>query len=290
MVKSLSLNILKNKKAAVLVFRRVLAILCLLLSNNSFSQSILNQTSPEAVKTPFTEVASIDRLNNIYLTDRKNNLHKFDPTGKLVTTFSPPGAGHIALVDAWNTAKILLFYDDQQTITFLDRFLAPIATTRLSDFVDGLVKTASFSGDNRIWAFNESNFSLHKIDVQYPESSRIIPLDLLLNKQQYDIRFVREYQNNVYLVDRLSGIYVFDNLGNYQKKLPYTGLSYINFRGDELYYLNKGKIHYFHLYTLQERITDLAFLGALGTYRQVLIGETNLYLISEKGLEVKPIK
>lgn len=267
-----------------------ISLLSLLITSSGFSQSIVNQTNPVADKAIFTGVVSIDRLNNIYLTDRKNNLHKYNAAGKLLVTFSPPGSGHIALLEAWNAAKILLFYDDQQKVVFLDRFLAPIATTRLGDYVDGLIKTASFSAHNKIWAFNESNFSLHKLDLQYPEASRTIPLDLMLNKQQYDIRFVREYQNNVYLVDKLSGIYVFDNLGNYQKKLPFIGLSYVGFRGDELYYLSEEKVHFFHLYTLQERTIDFSSPGATGPYQQVLIGETNLYLISETELEVKALK
>lgn len=227
----------------------------------------------------------MDRLNNIYLTDRKNNIHKFDATGKLAATYSPPATGHLALIEAWNVAKILLFYDDQQKITLLDRFLAPLTTIHLSDYADGLIKIASFSSDNKVWAFNESNFSLHKIDLQFPEVSRTVPLDLMLNKQAHDIRFLREYQNNLYLVDKNSGVYVFDHLGNYQKKLPFSNLSYLGFRGNELYFLADRKLHFFHLYTFKERTLDLP----ASDYRQVLAGENNLYLISTSSLEVKPL-
>lgn len=284
MVTSLNWSTLKNIKLPAVLIGLGIFLLAVLLSQNAYSQ-----TNPVANTALLTEVVSMDRLGNVYVADRKNNLRKYDATGKLVTTFSPPGTGHIALIEAWNPAKILLFYDDQQKIIFLDRFLTPVATTRLSDYVDGLIKTASFSTDNKIWAFNESNFSLHKLDLQYPEASRAVPLDLMLNKQQYDIRLVREYQNNVYLVDRLSGIYVFDNLGNYQKKLPFTGLTYVGFQGDELYYLSGGKIHFFHLYTLQQRTMELASVGANGSYLQALIGDSVIYLISESGLEVKPL-
>lgn len=261
-------------------------LLVLLFSGSCTAQVIPGQpTGP----TEFTEAVAIDRLNNIYLADRRNNLHKFDDTGKLVATYSPPATGHIALIDAWSASKILLFYDDQQKAVFLDRFLTPIGTIRLSDYVDGLIKAASFSSDNKLWAFNESNFSLHKIDLSFPETSRTVPLDLLLNKQQYDIRFIREYQNKVYLLDKASGIYVFDNMGNYQKKLPFSDLFYIGFRGDELYYLAEGKLHFFHLYTLKERTLDLPPALPAHAYRQALVGETNLYLISATGLKVVPL-
>ncbi|MDQ3292591.1 MAG: hypothetical protein M3Q05_14990 [Bacteroidota bacterium] len=250
----------------------------------------MNQRDPVTDKISFTGVVSLDRLDNIYLTDQKNNLHKYDPSGKFISTFSPPITGHIASLEAWNTAKILLFYDDQQTITFLDRFLAPISSVRLSDQVDGIIKAASFASDNKIWAFNESNFSLYKIDLQFPEATRSIPLDLVLPKQQYDIRFLREYQNKVFLLDKLSGVYVFDNLGNFQKRLPFTGLNNIGFRGDELYFLANNQIHFFHLYTLQERTVDLPSTSDNSSIKQVLAGETKLYLISDIGINVLPLK
>lgn len=251
------------------------------------------QTLPPATGTKpgdYTGTVSLDRLGNIYLADRQNNLHQFNAVGERVATYSPPAAGRLALIEAWNVARILLFYDDQQQIVLLDRFLAPITTTRLSNHVDGLVKIASLAADNKVWAFNESNFSLHKLDLQYPEASRTVPLDLVLNKNQYDIRFLREYQNQVYLIDKNSGIYVFDNLGNYQKKLPFTGLSYVGFRGDELYYLINQKIHFFHLYTLQERIIDLSDLAGNVETQQVLVGENRMYLLSARDLRVVPLK
>jgi hypothetical protein len=242
-------------------------------------------SQPKANAVEYTGVVSIDRLNNLYLADRQNNLRKFNAAGQLVATYSPPATGHLALIEAWNASKILLFYDDQQKIVLLDRFLAPISTVRLSDYTDGLIKTASFSGDNKLWAFDESNFSLHKIDLQFPEASRNIPLNLLLSQNQYDIRFLREYQNHVYLLDKSSGIYVFDNLGNYLKKLPFTGLSYLGFRGDELYFLAGGQVHFFHLYTLQERSVNIPS----STYLQVLAGEKSLYLITETSLTEVPL-
>ncbi|MDQ4141022.1 MAG: hypothetical protein M3142_10910 [Bacteroidota bacterium] len=290
MANNLPLNILKKKDKTRVFSLVTFSFFLLMIAGIGKAQTNVNQRDAVSDKVVFTGVVSLDRLDNIYLTDQKNNLHKYDASGKFISTFSPPVTGHIALLEAWNTAKILLFYDDQQTITFLDRFLAPISSVRLSDQVDGIIKAASLALDNKVWAFNESNFSLHKIDFQFPEASRTIPLDLVLPKQQYDIRFLREYQNKLFLVDKLSGIYVFDNLGNYQKRLPFTGLTYVGFRGDELYYLTNNQVNFFHLYTLQERTIDLPISQNTNNYKQVLAGESNLYLISEKEIQILPLK
>ncbi|QNF32297.1 hypothetical protein HUW51_05975 [Adhaeribacter swui] len=282
------------KNSRILVQKGVVWLawfICLLaITNVSLAQTALNQPDPVANKVVFTGVVSQDRLNNVYLTDQQNNLHKYDASGKLITTFSPPLTGRIAMLEAWNPAKILLFYDDQQKIIFLDRFLTPISTVNVRDYADGLVKAATFSSDNKIWAFNESSFSLHKIDLQYPEASRTMPLDLLLPRQTYDIRFMREYQNNLYVVDKLSGVYVFDNLGNYQKRLPFTGLSFIGFRGDELYYLQNGKIHLFHLYSLQDKTLDLPVDVDAANLKQIVMDEEQLFLIAASGIKVIPLK
>ncbi|QMU27746.1 hypothetical protein [Adhaeribacter radiodurans] len=280
-----------KRKKNLRVYKGLISLgLWLALVGSSKAQIIVNQRNPIIDKVSFSGVVSIDRQDNIYLTDQKNNLHKYDASGKFISTFSPPVLGHIASLEAWNTAKIFLFYDDQQSITFLDRFLAPFSTVRLGDQVDGIIKAASLASDNKIWAFNESNFSLHKIDLQFPEATRTIPLDLILPKQQYDFRFLREYQNKVFLLDKLSGIYVFDNLGTYQKRLPFSGLNYVGFRGDELYYLANNQVHFFHLYTLQERTVDLPTSQNTTTIKQVILGDANMYVINDSALTILPLK
>ena len=95
---------------------------------------------------------------------------------------------------------------------------------------------------------------------------------------------MRQYQNNTYLVDHTTGVYVFDNLGNYQKKLPFTGLSTVGFRGDELYFLENGAIRFFHLYKQTERRMSLP--AGAGAVRQVLVGETHAYVFSAAGVAV----
>ena len=226
---------------------------------------------------------SIDRLSNIYVADRKNNLHKFDFTGKLQQTFSPPATGHVASVEAWSMVKTLLFYDDRQQIILLDRFLTPITTARLSDFSEGLVKAATLAADDRIWLLNESDFTLAKIDVRYPDAVLKTQLNQILSSDQNDIRFMREYQNQLYILDGLSGIYVFDNMGNYKKKLPLTGSANLGFKGEELYYVKEGNLIFLNLYTNKTRTLALP---AGKKYQQALIGNKLHYFFTPTGFDI----
>ncbi|MDO7851255.1 hypothetical protein [Hymenobacter convexus] len=230
--------------------------------------------------------ASLDRRGALYVADADNNLRQYGPEGLPLNTYAPTQPGHAAQVEAWNVTTTLVFNDDRQQLVLLDRFLALISEVRLADFVDGTIRAATLAPDNRIWLLDESNLVLRAFD---PNALRLVqntPLDLLIGRSRPDFRFLRQYQNNIYLVDRSTGIYVFDNLGNFKKKLPFTGLGFIGFRGDELYYLDAGALHFFHLYNLTERRVALPAGLDPAAVRQVLVGETYAYIFTAAGVSV----
>jgi hypothetical protein len=228
--------------------------------------------------------ASLDRRGALYVADADNNLRQFGAEGLPLNTYAPPMPGHVAQVEAWNVTSTLLFYDDRQELVLLDRFLSPLSSVRLSEYLDGTVRVATLAPDNQIWLLDESSLVLREFD---PNTLRLVqstPLDLIIGRTKPDFRFIRQYQNNIYLLDRSTGIYVFDNLGNYKKKLPFTGLTTVGFRGDELYYLSEGKLHFFHLYNLTERTLPLPVPA--DAVRQVLVGEGFAYVFTPQGVLV----
>ena len=171
------------------------------------------------IKLPNPGAASLDRRGALYVADADNNLRQYGPEGLPLNTYAPAQPGHVAQVEAWNVTTTLVFNDDRQQLVLLDRFLAPITEVRLADYLDGIVRVATLAPDNVIWLLDESNLVLREFD---PNTLRLVqstPLDLIIGRSRPDFRFIRQYQNNIYLVDRSTGIYVFDNLGNYKKKI-----------------------------------------------------------------------
>jgi hypothetical protein len=244
--------------------------------------AILTFSHSIAISSPTT--ISVDQNGSVYLMGPKRNLYKLDSLGKPLHAFSPPSRGRITAVEAWNPMKLFLFYEDRQELVLLDRFMTPIANTRLSDLnYTGNVRAATLTPDDSFWLFNESDFTLSKIDLRYQKAIVETPLDLILDKARFDVRFVREYQNLVYLLDYNGGIYVFDNLGNYKKKLPFTGLSYMGFHGNELYFVKDNQLHFFDLYELQERTLSLP---AGKTYVSALASSNLLYLFTKDQADV----
>ena len=236
------------------------------------------------VALPNPGPASLDRRGTLYVADADNNLRQFAADGRPLNTYAPAQPGHLAQLEAYNLTNTLVFYDDRQQVVLLDRFLAPIAEVRLADYVDGTVRVATLAPDNTIWLFDESALVLRQLDPQTGRVALNTPLDLIIGRTRPDFRFLRMYQNHLYLVDRSTGIYVFDNLGNYQKKLPFAGLNWVGFDGDELYYLLNGKLHFFHLYQLAERVQALP--AGTGDVRQVLLGEGYGYCLTPAGVAV----
>jgi hypothetical protein len=243
-------------------------------------------TLVKTLTLPSAGAASIDRRGTLYLTDRDNNLRQLSRDGQPLNTYSPAQPGHVAVLEAWNQNSLLVFYDDRQQVLLLDRFLAPLSEIRLADYIDGTVRTATLAPDGLLWLLDESNLVLREFDPQALRLVQNTPLDLLIGRSRPDFRFLRQYQNNLYLVDRTTGIFVFDNLGNYRKKLPFPGLDFVTFRGDELMYLGGNQLHFFHLYNLTERTQSLPPGLDATTVRQVLLGDQYAYFVTTKGIAI----
>ncbi|MBG8552788.1 hypothetical protein [Hymenobacter guriensis] len=241
-------------------------------------------TLVRSIPLPKAGAASLDRRGTLYVADAQNNLRQYAADGQALNTYSAPLPGHVAQLEAWNLTKVLAFYDDRQEVLLLDRFLAPLTQVRLTDYLDGLIRVATLAPDDKLWLLNESDLTLRQFDSGAQRLVASTPLDLLVGRTRPDFRFLRQYQNNLYLVDFTSGIYVFDNLGTYRKKLPFAGLNQIGFRGDELYFLRDGALHFFQLYTLTERTVPLPSEAAAS--RLVLLGEKFAYLFTDEGILV----
>ncbi|WP_114778387.1 hypothetical protein [Botryobacter ruber] len=226
---------------------------------------------------------SIDRRGSVYLLGPRRNLYTLDSLGRAVFTYSPPAHSRPTTIEAWNPMKVFVFYGDKQEILLLDRFLRPITSASLTDFdFPGTVTAATLASDDSFWLFSETNFTLSKLDLRYQKLTVETPIGLILDKERFDIRLLREYQNMLYLLDTNGGIFVFDNLGNYKTKLPFTGLSYINFLGNELYFVKDGQLIFYDLYKQQTRSITLPPTPA---YVSALVADRHIYLFTKDKMD-----
>src|SRR5690606_16619173 len=116
----------------------------------------------------------------------------------------------------------------------------------------------------------------------YFEPQIMTPLSNIINRD-FIGRNLKEYQNFVFLSDENSGIYVFDNLGNYIKLLPFTSATFFNFHKSELYYLDNSQIVFYDLYSTDSRTVGVS---TEDEYLYTLVTDHHLYLISKDYLDI----
>ncbi|TRX57717.1 hypothetical protein FNH22_15010 [Fulvivirga sp. M361] len=225
-----------------LLLKRISRILLFLLMTASATSAQEYQLI-DSLRIGSLQKASIDKFNNIYLVSQNGGIDKYDINGTLLTHFSPNKPGDVTLIEAWNPLKVFALYGDFQECLFLDRFL--VAENRFSlTPISSYIGLATISADNNLWLVDYSDFSLKKYDLPFGQVTIQRPFDLLLDPNDYDLTFMREYQNLLFLSESSSGILVFDNLGNYLNSIQEAGIDYFSFFENELYYL-KGNVLYF---------------------------------------------
>ena len=189
-----------------------------------------------------------DRLGNCYAVNERQELLKINPKGETTYKFSNNTLGSIALADAGNPLKILLYYKEYSTIILLDNTLSQTGRINLLELGSNQVGAAGLALDNNIWIYDEVLFKLRKIDVNMNVLAESEDLNALL-KQTIHANFLLEKDNFLYLNDPALGIFVFDAYGTYSKTIPLRGLTRFQKVQDQLVYFKDGKFYAYHLLT-----------------------------------------
>ena len=244
------------------------------------------QTLPQWLKSiPISQPTALskDRKGNIYIANDAGDVLQFDIDGNLINTYSPDKPGVVTLIEAWAALRILIFYQDFQEYLFLDRFLNASPYYQIDHEDVGFSSLLTLAEDNNLWLIDNENLNLVKFDITTNQVLINTSLNNYILMEGNDLNFIRAYQQQVFINDAGNGILVFDNFGNYIKKLPVKGLDYFNFQKDELYYLSDGAIHFINLYSLQERTIPL---GAKKRYHSVLLIDNKAFLAGEKIVDI----
>lgn len=231
---------------------------------------------------------SLTRQGQLLVSDLESNLFLIDSTGKVLYQYSPRRPAKIHLLEGWNGLRPFAFYRDFQEFVLLDRFLLADNANALDPEKIGYARLVAPGADGNLWVLDESNFQLRKIDVRNQTTISSTPLDLILSARSYDIRFMREYQNQLYLCDMKGPVLLFDQMGNFKKRLPLKNCEWIGFEGEEVYAVDKDTLTFFHPYKLQTRKQALSF--SFKEARELVKTGAYYWWISSEGLRRTPIK
>ncbi|MCS6822237.1 MAG: hypothetical protein NZ551_10255 [Microscillaceae bacterium] len=201
---------------------------------------------------------SVNKQNHILVADNRYNLTQYDTSGKVILQFSMPQMAEAQLIEAWQTVRTVVFYQDLQEIFLFDRFLNLKTSYKfLPSSQIGFVSIATISPTGEFWIMDNTDFRLKKYNPDFKEINLFISLDFLLANASYKISFLREYQNLLFVTDTETGIWIFDNLGNFKQKLAYPNVKFIGVWREEIYFLQKNQLVFYHLYQQTTRTVSL---------------------------------
>lgn len=237
--------------------------------------------SDSLVKAGITQI-SLTRQGQILAADDQSTIFLFDSLGQQLFSFSPRRPARIHLLEGWNSLRSFAFYRDFQEYLLLDRFLIADEATPLPQQPSSYIRMAAPSQDGNIWLLDESAFQLKKVQLRSGNVLFSSPLDLVLQPGKYQLNFMREYQNQVFVCDAKGPVLQFDQMGNFKKKLPLHGLSWLGFWGEELYGIQSDTVYFFHPFLLKVRRWPLPEIcrGA----RQLIIAGQQVFWVNDKGL------
>lgn len=201
--------------------------------------------------------AAIDKKKHLYIADTEGNITQYDSLGHQLLTYSPEKIGTVTSMTTSQTMRLFIFYRDFQEYVILNRFLDQTSRQKFVQEEVGFVKLATLSSDNNIWIFDDTEVSIKKYSPQLNKVITKTSLDLMFNNQSQEVTSLQEYENLLYLVDQKSGILIFDNLGNFKKKLAYTGVTGLTVFDRKMYIIHNQQLKCINLYNTNSKSSSI---------------------------------
>jgi hypothetical protein len=218
-----------------------------------------------------------DALYNIYVVTNDNELIRYDTLGNITGRFSDKKSGHLKTLEVGNPFQILLYYDDFQQITHLDKQLTVLGKYRLYDA--GVQQLAALTVSDRydFWLYDAGDATLKKWQIGVSETTshhqtlllrtpptwmcvqeNILYLKTPIGIQTYDIfgQFIADwevkvgencqiFENNLYFIEAIFFI-KYNSTIRVKKSVPLPekaqGATAFRIEKNKLFVLNKNHI------------------------------------------------
>lgn len=222
-----------------------------------------------------------DRLGNLYLVD-KNFIHLYNSNGDSITSFNSRRFGEISAVDATDPYKILVFFSDYNLIIHLDNYLSlngEELDLQARDFDQ--VSLACQSRTVGVWIFDQLRQKAIHLNENFEADKETVNLYQWFGKR-ITPNFMFEYNNQLYIVEKESGIYLFDHFGTLKKVIPITGIESIQMNDGNISFFKDGKYCMYLERDFQENCEPTPSLKA----KNVRIEKNRIYLFNPKSTSI----
>lgn len=267
----------------------LLSLILLITISQCKAQSGINSTVQEEKSAAELDIYieaqdfDVDPLGNIYFIGLNNEIYKYSPEFELQYRYSNDYLGNIAYLDVTNPMKIFAFYQDFQVLVFLDNTLSETGRIELQEFDIVDIRCVGLSNDNQIWVYNPELFKLQKITS---EGNLELESNSILGEGIEDINPVKiiERQNKVYLHDQQKGILVFDNYGQFLKKIPITDSKHIQIQNDRVYFTENEGLFLWPENLIEDKRLVIQFDFESEILKPIL-GQRKAYILFSNGMK-----
>ncbi len=256
---------LRGKKQITLIIFLLLSTLVISQHNRITTIEITNVQS-----------AYVDRPGDLYVLQKDNTLKKFDIQGTLVreqilnspTSFDPRDG-----------ARLFYYSQASQQFSFFSEETKQDFSIEQHYAIEPVLVCAS--GDHQVWILDAADWSLKRVN---PSQSKVLS-EALIDQSQFtkapQFSFMREYQNFLFVLERESGILIFNSLGTQIKHIDVPEIEYINFLGEELYYKKNNRLIFYNLFDASVREIPLD-----PACKYTLLTDARMFLIFENRIDI----
>lgn len=233
----------------------------------SSAQSISIQT------LPIKHIAA-DRPGDFYVIDTDKKIKKYNPNGEVIAESTLETIP--TLFDPWSGVRLFTYYSDTREIQYLD----PTLSLNSILLIDSAFAIDPFlacpSGEYNYWLLDKADFSLKKI---LPRESKVqtemLAGEFFTNPDA--VMLMREYLNYVFILDKVKGIIIFNQLGIKVNQLSTTATTF-GFYGEELYYVENNELVFFDLYSTETKRIALSE----STNELILLQDKKVFIRDQK--------
>jgi hypothetical protein len=202
----------------------------------------VEDTGEYVIKGNF-DIVEIDKLNNVFTQSENNILRRYQIGTKSIVDYVDNRLGKIDDLDPFDPLNILIFYRSYGIIKVMDNTLNVIKMLnfRESTNYQNVVNVCS-SNDGRYWIFDESLQKVIKINSSFEKIAETNRLsDLGINSPS--IIKMRESDNRLFVLIKDVGLVVFDNFGQYLRKIVVPVIQDFSVMNGVIYYSYQRELY-----------------------------------------------
>ncbi len=220
------------------------------------------------------ENVAVDRLGNFFLVFKNGLIKKYDLNGKVLAELKREKSP--ALIEPWYHPKIFLYDQLVQQCTIFDHHLQNPEILHLDPSIAIKPLLACPTNDNKLLVLDGADFSIKKVNSVTNQVLTEFYLDSAQFDSTHEYRYLREYQNLIFLLDKNAGIEIYNMVGKKVNQIKTTSFNF-GFYGEELYFIQPGKIVFYDLYSEKNRTMKIA------DARFALVSDERIFLVSDNG-------